>query len=108
VLATVGQIPIEAFEGVLVVGELSLDGSVRHVRGVLPMTALARAEGYRTVFVPEVDSAEAALIPDVTVIPVANLAQLVNHLSEAEPIAPLPHRPTERQQRRCLGIHGFP
>ena len=65
---------------------LSLDGSVRHVRGVLPMTALARSQGYRTVFVPEADAPEAALIPDVAVIPVTNLAQLVSHLSGAEPI----------------------
>jgi len=89
VLAAVGQIPTEVFNGVLVVGELSLDGSVRHVRGVLPMTALARAAGYGTVLVPEVDAREAALVPDVNVIPVANLAQLVNHLSGAAPIAPV-------------------
>ncbi len=89
VLTAMGQIPAEAFDGILVVGELSLDGSVRHVRGVLPMTALARAEGYRTVFVPEADAPEAALVPDVAVIPVANLTQLVNHLSGAEPIAPV-------------------
>ncbi len=49
----------------------------------------SRAEGYRTVFVPEVDACEAALVPDVDVIPVANLAQLVNHLFGAEPIAPV-------------------
>ncbi len=88
VLACAGQILPESFEGALVMGELSLDGSVRHVRGVLPMTALARSEGYRTVFVPEADAPEAALIPDVTVIPVTNLVQLVNHLSGAEPISP--------------------
>jgi len=93
VLTAMGQIPVEAFDGILVVGELSLDGSVRHVRGVLPMTALARAEGYRTVFVPEADAPEAALVPDVDVIPVANLAQLVNHLSGAEPIAPVTVKP---------------
>ncbi len=89
VLAAAGQIAPEAFEGALVVGELSLDGNVRHVRGVLPMTALARTQSYRTVFVPEVDAPEAALVPDVQVIPIANLAQLVNHLSNVERIAPL-------------------
>jgi magnesium chelatase family protein len=89
VLAAAGQILAEAFEGSLVVGELSLDGSVRHVRGVLPMTALARVEGYKKVFVPAEDAAEAGLVPDVEVIPVCNLAQLVNHLSGAELIAPV-------------------
>jgi magnesium chelatase family protein len=93
VLAAAGQILPETFEGALVMGELSLDGSVRHVRGVLPMTALARAQGYQRAFVPEADAPEAALVPDVDVIPVTNLAQLVNHLCGAEPVAPFAARP---------------
>jgi magnesium chelatase family protein len=93
VLAAAGHILPETFERTLVMGELSLDGGVRHVRGVLPMTALARAEGYRRVFVPVDDAAEAALVPGVEVIPVADLAQLVRHMTEAEPIAPLAHAP---------------
>ncbi len=89
VLAAAGQIMPETFEGALVMGELSLDGAVRHVRGVLPMTALARSAGYQRVFVPVDDAPEAALVPNVDVIPVSNLMQLVNHLSGAEPIAPM-------------------
>src|SRR5262245_60086056 len=88
VLAAAGQILPETFEGTLVMGELSLDGSVRHVRGVLPMTALARAQGYRRVFAPADDAAEAALVPDVQVIAVGGLAQLVRHLTQTELIAP--------------------
>jgi len=93
VLVAVGHVLPEAFEGTLVMGELSLDGSVRHVRGVLPMTALARTEGYRKVFVPVDDAREAALIPDMEVIPITNLAQLVNHLSGVEPIPPVSVKP---------------
>ncbi len=93
VLAAAGQIPPEAFQGALVVGELSLDGDVRHVRGVLPMAALARAQDYRALLVPEADSREAALVPGVNVIPVRTLAQLVNHLSGAEPIPPTTVKP---------------
>ncbi len=89
VLAAAGQVMPEAFEGALVMGELSLDGNVRHVRGVLPMTALARSESYQRVFVPADDAREAALVPGVEVIPITNLAQLVNHLSGAERIAPV-------------------
>jgi magnesium chelatase family protein len=88
VLAAAGQIMPEAFEGTLVVGELSLDGAVRHVRGVLPMTALAREREYRTLFVPESDAREAALVPGVNVIAVGNLQQLVNHLAGLDLIAP--------------------
>jgi magnesium chelatase family protein len=93
VLAAAGQVLPEAFEGTLVMGELSLDGNVRHVRGVLPMTALARSQRYRRVFVPAADAREAALVPDVEVIPITSLAQLVSHLSGAEPIAPVVVKP---------------
>ena len=51
VLITSGQLPHECAEGSLVIGELSLDGSVRHVRGVLPMAALAREQGFQRIFV---------------------------------------------------------
>lgn len=65
----------------MLVGELSLDGAVRHATGVLPMVAMARERGIRTVIVPAVDANEAALIDGVEVIPVNRLAELVGHLS---------------------------
>lgn len=74
------QLQPEQVEGSLVIGELSLDGTVRHVRGVLPMAAVARAQGFQRVFVPEVDAAEAALIPDLEVIGVQSLRDLYAHL----------------------------
>lgn len=80
VLVTTEQIMPETLEGAMVLGELSLDGSVRHVRGVLPMAAVARKEGFKRLFVPAVDAGEAALIPDLEVIPVASLTELANHL----------------------------
>jgi len=85
-----GQLPYECVEGSMVVGELSLDGSVRHVRGVLPMAALAREQGFQRIFTPFVDAPEAALIPDLQVIPVPTLTALVAHLSGALQIPPQP------------------
>ncbi len=87
-LAASGQIRPEWLERTLSLGELSLDGSVRHVRGVLSMAALARQEGFARVFVPVEDAGEAALVPGLEVIPVASLTTLVNHLSGVVPIAP--------------------
>lgn len=81
VLAASGQVPLAGLEDAMVVGELSLDGSVRHVRGVLPMVALARSQAIPRMYVPAVDSREAALVPDVEVIPIEDLAQLAAHLS---------------------------
>ncbi len=88
VLAASEQIRTEWLEGAMAVGELSLDGSVRHVRGVLPMAALAQQEGMKRMFVPAKDSAEAALVRDLEVIPVSSLTELVNHLSGVVSIPP--------------------
>lgn len=81
VLAASDQIPINNLEKTLVVGELSLDGSVRHVRGVLPMAAMAREMGYEQFLVPACDAAEAALIPDIKIIPVEHLSSLCTILN---------------------------
>jgi magnesium chelatase family protein len=86
VLAASGQTLIESLEGALAVGELSLDGSLRHVRGILPMAALAQEHGFERFFVPAVDAPEAALVPDIEVIPIESLTTLVNHLSGVVPI----------------------
>jgi magnesium chelatase family protein len=90
VLIATEQITQESLNNTLVLGELSLDGSVRHVRGILPMTAVARREGYRRVIVPAEDAPEAALIPEIDVIPVHDLSELSLHLNGTNPIQPLP------------------
>jgi magnesium chelatase family protein len=87
-LAASEQIQHEWLDGCMAVGELSLDGSLRHVRGMLPMVALAREREFSRMFVPAMDAAEAGLIPDVEVFPVESLTQLVNHLSGVVPIEP--------------------
>ncbi|MDI9638376.1 YifB family Mg chelatase-like AAA ATPase [Geitlerinema splendidum] len=87
-LAATDQVPIDKLENAVFIGELSLDGAVRHCRGVMPMTHVAAQEGCRIIYVPEEDAAEAALIPDIEVIPVASLGQLVEHLYGMNPIPP--------------------
>ncbi|MBN1430858.1 MAG: YifB family Mg chelatase-like AAA ATPase [Anaerolineae bacterium] len=86
VLAASGQIPADALEGALALGELSLDGSVRHVCGILPAAHMAQSLGLERVFVPAVDAAEASLIPDIEVIPVEHLIALVEHLLDVDVI----------------------
>src|SRR5512139_1389773 len=96
VLVMMGRLPQGACDEAMVVGELSLDGSVRHSRGVLPMTVVARQQGFKRIFVPHGDAAEAALIPDLEVIPVATLSELYEHLSGRRPIPPqAPVKPEE-------------
>jgi magnesium chelatase family protein len=86
VLIATEQLPLECSESSIFVGELSLDGSVRHVPGVLPIAALAREQGIKRIFTPKSDAPEAALIPDLEVIPVPSLAHLFDHLSGGDPL----------------------
>ena len=78
----------QAIEDALIIGELSLDGSVRHVDGILPIAAVARDEGLARVFIPAEDAAEAALIGDLEVIPVETVGQLAAHLQGLHEIPP--------------------
>jgi magnesium chelatase family protein len=71
-----------------IIGELSLDGAVRHTNGVLPMAALARDRGFGALCVPAIDAPEAALIPGLDVFPIESLFALVMHLQNMQPIAP--------------------
>ncbi|GCE02882.1 YifB family Mg chelatase-like AAA ATPase [Dictyobacter aurantiacus] len=71
----------ELIHNALFLGELSLDGSVRHTNGVLPMVALARERHVKTVFVPAVDALEATLVEGIEVYPVETLYQLIEHLN---------------------------
>jgi len=74
-------------ERTVFLGELSLDGAVRHAHGILPMVGLAKERGVETVYVPEADASEAGLIDGVRIFPVRSLGQLVAHLGGVEPIA---------------------
>jgi len=67
------------FSQTILLGELALDGILRHTNGVLPMVALAHDEGIATIIVPEVDAREASLIDGVKIIPITSLSQLVSY-----------------------------
>ncbi len=98
-----GQLAAEPTSAVFL-GELSLDGSVRHTHGILPMVALARDRGVRTAYVSAEDAAEAALVDGITIIPVGTLRELVAHLSGQAPIAPyVPTRSVEDGEERWEG-----
>ncbi len=90
ILGAIGVVPAHALEGVLLVGELSLDGSLRPVRGLLPQLEGARGRGVRCAVVPAGNAAEAGLATGITVFRADSLAMLVAHLlSERElPRAP--------------------
>lgn len=96
-LAAVGEVPARVVERVVHVGELGLDGSVRGVRGVLPLVTAAARAGVRHVVVPLANAREARLVTGVQVHPVDRLEELVARyrlLGAGHPVDPVPE-PTD-------------
>lgn len=89
ILAADGKIPGNGLESFMLTGELSLDGSVQAVRGVLPMALRARNEGFRGMIVPEKNAAEAAVVDGLDVYGMAGLGDVVNFLSGRGQYRPL-------------------
>lgn len=77
----------------LFVGELALDGTLRHTSGILPLAIFARDHGYRELFVPAVNAKEASLIREIAIYPVESFRAALNHLTGAEMIAPFSPAP---------------
>lgn len=93
-LAADAKVDPKRLDGVVIIGELTLDGRVRAVRGVLPMVMAARTRGFTRVMVPDVHADEAALVPDMEVVGVRSLRQAVAVLCgdpspDAPPVEPL-------------------
>lgn len=87
ILIAAGQIaPIVSDS--LFFGELSLDGTLRHTNGILPMTYLAKLKKYKKVFVPKVNEQEAAVVSGVDVYPVDSLLSLVRFFNKTIEINP--------------------
>ena len=94
VLAAAGELPASSLAGTVLIGELTLDGGLRSVPGVLPMVLAASARGVDRVFVPEPQAQEAAMVPGMVVIGMRSLSQVVAELRdeevpEAPPVAPM-------------------
>ena len=88
VMAASEQFESSAADGCAFLGELSLDGELRAVNGVLPMVIAAKENGINTVFLPYENADEASVVTGINVIGVRSLSQLVNHLKGEEKIEP--------------------
>ena len=80
ILAATGIIPQEAVSRYLILGELSLDGRVKPVKGSLPMAISARQSGYSAIIVPHDNGLEASVVGDIEVLPVKTLSEVVGFL----------------------------
>ena len=96
ILLMAGQ---EIPEDIAILGEVSLDGSVNPVHGVLPLVISLRAAGIRTILLPYGNAEEASVLRDVRILPVATIRQAAEHIMGREKI------PVYRGSRRVTGIY---
>jgi len=94
-LAASQELPPEGLEGIHFLGELSLSGEVKPVRGVLPVAIEARRGGARALVVPEANAHEAAVVSGLTVHAVRHVGQIVAWARGEAPLPPLPAAPPE-------------
>jgi magnesium chelatase family protein len=88
ILAASGLIPADAVKPYLISGELSLDGRIKPVRGILPLALTAREQGLKGVLVPAENASEAAMVDTLEVLPVTTLAQVVDFFAGHAAIVP--------------------
>jgi magnesium chelatase family protein len=94
-LVAMGKVPDETLAGRLVVGELSLDGMVRPVPGILPMVLAARDQGVAEVVVPAANAFEAAAVQGIRCVGANTLAEVIYHLTGRQPLPPVDPAPAD-------------
>jgi magnesium chelatase family protein len=83
ILLNILEVPFP-MEKSLFIGELALDGSLRHVDGVLSMALYARKQGYKRIFLPACDAQETMLIQGLSIVALHNLKELINGILQRE------------------------
>lgn len=91
ILCSSGQLEADLSD-VVILGELSLDGTLRHVTGLLPMIISAYKDGYKKFIVPKSNEQEASFIDGVSVYAAESLKTVIDHISGLIPIEPTAHK----------------
>ena len=101
-LTAYGYIPDEYTRDILFIGELSLNGDVCGVKGILPIVDYAKGQGIHKIILPYVNRKEASFIPGVEIIGVKSLKQVVEYLLEGEGAVPDTILQTEEEMESCF------
>lgn len=92
ILASLGQLDSGMLKNMLVAGELSLDGRIRGIPGVLPIVSKAREEGVRCCILPKSNAREGALVEGIEIIGANSLREVYDHFTKKTIISPTPYR----------------
>ncbi len=98
ILAATEQIPAYSYKPYVVVGELSLDGSVRHVKGLMPILLSAMQNGYDKFIVPEANATEASYVAGIEAFAFSSLKDVADFLNGSKEFSPVPTRTFSAQQ----------
>jgi len=88
ILIASDQVKCDEIAEYLMMGEMSLDGSLQPIRGVLPMSIKAREEGFKYLIVPKENAKEAAIVNDIKVLGASTIMEVINHFEGKELIEP--------------------
>jgi Mg chelatase-related protein len=101
ILKASGQLKVDTDDCVFI-GELSLSGELRPVRGILPMVIKAKDAGFQHMFVPKENAFEGAVIDGIEVFPIENIHQLLSHLHKKTILSPARPVKNSNEQMSCL------
>lgn len=88
ILAASGQIKSDNVDKYLIMGELSLDGSLQPIKGALSIAIKARDEGFKGFILPKQNAKEAAIVDNLEVLGVENLTEVIDHFDEKKQLQP--------------------
>ncbi|WKS95164.1 YifB family Mg chelatase-like AAA ATPase [Riemerella columbina] len=88
ILAASEQIVAEDLHRYIIMGELSLDGGLQPIKGVLPIAIKAREEGFKGIILPQQNTREAAIVNDLEVYGVENIKEVIDFFNEGKPLVP--------------------
>lgn len=104
ILAAEGIVSRRHVSELVLIGELSLDGSIQQTRGVLPIAVSAKRDGIAGIVLPAPNASEAAIVSGLTVLPVATLADAVHALNEPHTVTPFAAPPASRRVEAVLDL----
>src|SRR5262249_42344393 len=90
ILAAQGAVHRRTSPGLVILGELSLDGTIQSARGVLPIAACARRDGLTELLLPAANASEAAVVGDLRIVPVTTLVDAVGALNNPDRLRDVP------------------
>src|SRR5690606_24473746 len=86
ILASQGIVNSKSLQDSMFIGELSLEGQVRKVSGIIPLMILAKEQNIKRMFIPDENKDEAAILDDIEIYPVTTLQELIHHITRKKMI----------------------